>query len=308
LKNSKKFVLFINPKARNGTSTQELRFIDNLLYKNEIEHVIETSKYLGHAKELLSDAKYKDHNFLIIGGDGTLNNFIQNWELFGDRILGIIPVGSGNDFSKNLNYTKNLDYDLRKLIKSINDESIIEVNTGDIEVWEQGESESRIFQFINSLGIGFDAKVAFLNNTQKVLPGILNYILSVLKAVKSLSSFNASLKIDNNKIDAEAILITVGNGKTSGGGFFLTPKALINDDLFDFTIIKPVSKLRLLKELPKALINTLEKVPEVSFYTGTNLELILDKPVYIHADGEILSEKCNKLNVAINKRKIKVYN
>lgn len=308
MKNFKKFVLFINPKARNGTSTKELQFIANLLRNNNIEHVIETSIYLGDAKKLLLDDRYKEYNFLIIGGDGTLNNFIQNWHLLDNRILGIIPVGSGNDFSKNLCYTKNLKYDIPKLIQSIKQESIIEINTGEIEIREQGKAESRKFQFINSLGIGFDAKVAYLNNTQKVLPGILNYILSVLKAVKSLNSFNASLKIDNKQFDSNAILITVGNGKTSGGGFYLTPNAQIDDDLFDFTIINPVSKLRLLKELPKALINTLEKVPEVSFYTGKNLELILDKPVYIHADGEILSDKCVKLGVAINKKKIKVYN
>ncbi|KUO62281.1 hypothetical protein APF79_07140 [bacterium BRH_c32] len=308
MKNSNKYVLFINPKARNGTSIRDLEFVDNLFRDNKIEHVIETSKYLGHAKELLLDDRYKDYNFLIIGGDGTLNNFIQNWQLLDNRILGIIPVGSGNDFSKNLNYTKNLKNDIQKLIRSINLESITEINTGEVKIWEQGRDEPRTFQFINSLGIGFDAKVAYLNNTQKVLPGILNYILSVLKAVKSLNSFNAFLKIDNEQFNSDAILITVGNGKTSGGGFFLTPKAQIDDDLFDFTIIKPVSKLRLLKELPKALINTLEKVPEVSFYTGTNLELILDKPVYIHADGEILSDKCVKLGVAINKKKIKVYN
>ncbi|MFA7290079.1 MAG: YegS/Rv2252/BmrU family lipid kinase [Melioribacteraceae bacterium] len=304
---STKLLLFINPKARNSTSIKELQLISNLLKENNLDHSIETSMYLGHAKELLSDLKYQGYNFLIIGGDGTLNNFIQNWQLIENRILGIIPVGSGNDFAKNLGYSKNLKKDLVQLLTSIIEESITHVNTGEIELWEQGTESSRVFQFINSVGIGFDAKVAYLNNTQKVLPGIFNYILSVLKAVKSLTPFKTSVVIDSLKFETNAVLITCGNGKTSGGGFYLTPNAKIEDDLLDFTIIKPISKLRLLKELPKALINTLYKVPEVSFHTGTKIELYLDSPVYVHADGEILSEKCIKILVKLNKRKIKVY-
>jgi diacylglycerol kinase family enzyme len=157
------------------------------------------------------------------------------------------------------------------------------------------------------MGIGFDAHVAQLNLSDKKLSGILSYLLAVLRGLKNMKYLVAEIHTEKGKFQHHnpILLITIGNGRTSGGGFYLTPDALIDDGLFDITVIRSISKFKLLRKLPLALMNKLKSVPEAEMCRGKVISINLDFPYYVHVDGEILSDKTIELNIEIIPKKLK---
>ena len=117
---------------------------------------------------------------------------------------------------------------------------------------------------------------------------------------------NIKLKTDSFSIDDEKLMLNVGNGVSSGGGFYLTPKANISDNMLNLTIVDKVTRLRLLTALPMAIINKIETVQEVKMYKFKNLSLELDKPYYLHCDGEVISDKLIKAEIQCLNNVIKV--
>ena len=117
---------------------------------------------------------------------------------------------------------------------------------------------------------------------------------------------DAKLKIDSLSIDDKKLMLNVGNGISSGGGFYLTPKANISDNMLDLTIIDKVTRSRLLTALPKAIINKIETVQEVKMYKFKNLSIELDRPYYLHCDGEVISDKLIKAKIQCLDNVIKI--
>merc|ERR1711879_191766 len=111
---------------------------------------------------------------------------------------------------------------------------------------------------------------------------------------------------DKEKTTFDALLMTIGNGITSGGGFFLNPEAVIDDGILNLTVINFVTRIKILYKLPLALVNKLDKVPEADFYKFEQIEINLDEPYFIHVDGEVLSTSVESLTATVLKSAIKI--
>ena|ERR1035437_1508828 len=134
----------------------------------------------------------------------------------------------------------------------------------------------------------FNALVAEINQTNKIFSGLLAYILSVIYSISHYKPIDAEIQINDNSIQGLKLLISVGNGKTAGGGFFLNPDAEIDDNLLDICIIESLTKFNIVRHLPKSLTNKIKNVKEVSLQRFTNANINLKKPFIVHADGEII--------------------
>jgi len=301
-----KYLFLVNPAAGKGKALKTVPVIEK--YFKEIgnsEYEIILSQAPKHLIDIAKRSCNHDFTHIIaVGGDGTVNEIINGLEINSNIYFALLPVGSGNDFARSLHLPKDVISNLKLILNA--DAIIKSVNITEVDIIDYNSTISSKTFIINSLGIGFDALVADLNQKNKIFSGLLSYIVAVLYAISSYRAICIELLINNQKINGSKLLIAVGNGKTSGGGFFLNPDAEIDDDLLDICIIDSLTKLNMIRHLPKALLNKIKEVKEVSLHRFTTANISLKKPCLVHGDGEIISRNAVGITIKLLKDKIKV--
>lgn len=162
--------------------------------------------------------------FIVIGGDGTVHEaarYLYNRE---DKMLGVVPNGSGNGFAFELKFNKNIKSLLRDIHagKTLNLD-VLEIN--DIEC-------------INIAGLGFDSYVAHRFNRREIR-GFLSYFFVTIKSLFEFKPFNASILIEGKEIKGRFQMICFANNKQFGNNAFIVPHAKPNDGFFDIVLVKP---------------------------------------------------------------------
>jgi diacylglycerol kinase family enzyme len=197
--------------------------------------------------------------------------------------LGILPIGSGNDFVRGAlrtNYRTNvLDTLLgSKNLKSV-DIAYVTVNGG-----------ARRY-VCNVVGIGFDAAVTMHSIKMKRLQGRAMYMAAVFRTlVNDFDSPEMEIAMDSRPVITQRVMmLTVGNGTREGGGFITTPDARIDDGHLDYAMIGPVSRKMILRLIPEVMRGTHGRFKQVNTGTLKLAHVRAQKPVLVHADGEMLS-------------------
>ncbi len=301
----KKTLIIVNPKAGKGNGEKSLPVIKKFIRENNSDATIVITERPHHATEIVNENQSNYNRIIGVGGDGTLNEIINGIDLDSTEkpVLGVIPIGSGNDFARMLGLKKDIRQNLELIF---NHAPVKSIDVGDIKFTEKNVNGSKSHKFLNGLGIGFDAYVAYINQHSKQFSGLISYIFAVIKALINLKDMPVRIKLDNSIILGKKLLIAVGNGKTHGGGFFLNPDAEIDDNKLDLTVIDKLNKLQIMKKLPLALFNKLETAKEVTMYKFKEIEIEIEEPYYVHTDGEIISDKISSLEVKCLKNAINV--
>jgi len=299
------YLFIVNPVSGKGSGKKAIPAITNYCKNYKVDYLIEETKYPLHAKELVKKEISNFQTIIAVGGDGTINEVINGIPSGAAVVMGVLPVGSGNDFVKNLG-SKGTMEDSLSVILDKNKHEIVEVDIGNIEFTEKDNPKIKRHSFINNLGIGFDAYVGYLNQTNKVFSGVMSYIYAVIKALFNYKMINIDFSFNENNIVGERLMVSIGNGLCSGGGFYLNPNANISDGLLNISVFDKITRRRILTALPIALLNKLEKIPEAKMYTADYMEIKLKYPYYVHCDGEIISKEVNSIIVRVDKKAIKV--
>jgi YegS/Rv2252/BmrU family lipid kinase len=225
------------------------------------------------------------------GGDGTVGKIAS--AVAGTRaMLGIIPMGSGNDFIKSVGIPSNI-YEALSVLKA-----------GKFRWIDLGKCND--ICFINTLGFGFDglANRFFKNNIK--LRGRFGYAAAAALACCSAEPFHAKITSDCVIFDRQVIMVTVANGRVEGGSFIVAPSADITDGLLDLLIVNPVPRLLIPIFLPCFAIGNHKFVPKTDFSRGSKFILKVDKPVPIHADGEVIITNNTEFEIAVLPSALKV--
>lgn len=290
-----KLLYIVNPIAGKGRGKKVISKIKQFHNGSNGKYKIIITKFPKHASQIAKENSGNGDLIISVGGDGTLNEVINGLNLENKNKVAVLPIGTGNDFASNFKYGKSVKDNLIRISKYRN--NLVSVDIGSVE-FQDKEKTVKNTLFINSLGIGFDAYVAYLNQNNKLLSGMSSYIVAVFRALTNLDNIKMDIGLSEMNIDGEKLLLAIGNGKTSGGGFYLNPNAKIHDGFLDLTVIDKInSRLRLIRKLPLALFNKIETIPEVSMYKFKILEIDLERPYYVHTDGEIISDSVTSLEI-----------
>jgi YegS/Rv2252/BmrU family lipid kinase len=297
--------VILNPKAGKGKALKFKSKLESVLRSQSINYKIYISEYRKHATEIVNKISSSAKTLIVMGGDGTLSeviNGITPTNSNNTKVI-ILPLGSGNDFAKAINDKANANNILTAFIQNKLEEK--SANLSKVKITESN-GDVIDFRFVNALGIGFDSFVAYLNLENKVLSGIPSYILAVFKAIKKYAPIEPEIFIDNlpHSDTSGKLLITVGNNKTSGGGFYLNPYAVIDDDILDITVIRHLTPMEIYRKLPKVLVNKTHKLPEFIHKSGKNIKINLKNPFIVHADGEIFSKEAVNIEISIMKERL----
>lgn len=224
--------------------------------------------------EILIEENLKNYNiFIAAGGDGTVHSVAS--KLVGTKkILGVLPLGSGNGFAKEFGFKLNL----RTLLSDIKRADSI-----DIDVIEINNKLC-----LNVAGIGLDSFVAHSFNKQK-LRGFLPYILLTLKAFLQLRPFHVTIKCDGEVIVSEKLFVlTIANTRQFGNNAFIAPDARPNDGMFDLVLIKPFPKILGSVFIFKLFTKNLKESKYVKHIRTDKEIIIMTEETRFHIDGEPL--------------------
>jgi len=267
-------ILFIiNPISGGRGKLRIPDFIDQYLDKEKFSPNFVFSEYVGHAGELADEAATKNFDVIVAaGGDGTINE-VASKVLKHRKILGILPLGSGNGLARFLRISKNLRYAL-SLINNF--------NVDDIDT-----AEFNTKCFFNLAGMGFDAHLSAVFSKDKKR-GLSGYVKLGFKEVFNYKAQTYLLNIDGVAYTRKAFAISIANSSQYGNDVYIAPNASVKDGLLDVCIIKPfpIIKLPLLGYV--MLRGKAETSDMIEIIKGKNIKITREKAGAVHVDGEPL--------------------
>ncbi len=297
----KKYLFIVNPIAGKGKTGKLIDELQSLIDSNHLNYKIVRTESRRHIESIIETNKMDFNRFIAVGGDGTANELI-NSKSINDIICGAIPTGSGNDYAMTLNMEKDLEQNLKIILE----DNISHLDIGYAEIENQDGSRFST-KFANSIGIGFDAAVAAGTQNITFISGLPLYLLSVFKSLLSYKMTRFHIVADDFTFSDTVFMVAVGIGKTVGGGFRLTPNAEADDNILDFCLIKKVNKFNaVISLLPRAIIGKHIKSTNVIYRKTEKLDISVESSLYVHADGEILTNNLKSLNLSILPEKLKI--
>ncbi len=282
--------LILNPAAGKGRSGRQLKAVLNVL--QDAGYTVEeyvTARRM-HAAEIAAALPDDGAPLCVAGGDGTLNEVVNGLRP-GSHTVGVLPLGTGNDFATLLG-SRSMKDTLEALLRDRS--RAVDAAKADV-VDEDGKLITR--HFINAIGIGFDAAVAMDVARRSTGSGIIPYLIAVFRVMRHYKAVPSVTMFQNTELSASLFLACIGNGSTSGGGFRLTPKADISDGLLDLCHARQLNTGRILQVLPRALNGSHLSAPEVSYAQAAHFNVELDFPLPVHVDGEIVTPRARRIVV-----------
>ncbi|MFU8812157.1 MAG: diacylglycerol/lipid kinase family protein [Balneolaceae bacterium] len=258
-----------------------------------------------HEQKLRKEAEKRWHRFTILdstsgnfdpsqydvvvacGGDGTLNQVVN--DLIDHTIpIGLLPMGSGNDFAKSLGLPAGLEACLDILQRGHTRKVDAIHCTGDFDRW-----------CINTLGIGFDGTTNRYTQKFKPLFGSFGYVLGAVQAALLFRGTHMRLSAGSHQTESNRLMVTACNGHTQGGSFYIAPAAKIDDGYMDIVAINKVSIPYLLWKLPTFRGTKAVSMKGMERFQTSQLNIRCKEEVDVHIDGEQSPKKVRQLMITI---------
>jgi diacylglycerol kinase (ATP) len=208
---------------------------------------------------------------VVCGGDGMVHLGVQAVATT-TTTLGIIPAGTGNDVARY--------FDLPRTDPVAAADRVVAGHTRTIDLAQSGSQF-----YVTVLAAGFDAVVNERANRMSWPKGQMRYNIATLAELRVFEPLPYTLQIDDKTLTLDAMLVAVGNGPSFGGGLRITEGAVLDDGLLDVVIIKPMSKLNLIRTYPKLFKGTHVTHPQYEHHLARSVT-VAAPGIVSYADGE----------------------
>ncbi len=257
----------VNVKSGKGEGVNIIKELCELGFENQF--VATKSKW--DFSEFINKNTAVFKVIVLVGGDGTINESLKYFYNKNDVLIGILPIGSGNGFARELGFKKSLP----SLLKAINNGESINVDILSVN------SD----KFINVAGIGFDGLVAH-HFQHKKGRGLRNYIICTIKSILEFKPFYAEIDIDNTIITGTFQMITIANTRQFGNNAIISPQSNPSDGIFEVVLIKQMPFYYLPKFVTNLFLGTLKKSKYIEFVQVKREVEINSQYSKCHIDGE----------------------
>jgi diacylglycerol kinase (ATP) len=273
-------LVIVNPAAGGGRAARTWQRASTRLNGLRDVECVMTQKP-GHARALAREAAAAGcERIIAVGGDGTISEVADG--LAGSQaILGIVPAGSGNDFSCTLG------------LPSVPELAVRVALHGDTRMLDLGhvQTASREVAFVNVAGCGFDAEVV-RRTPSSHMPGggTVLYLAGVLRTLAAFRPRPVRFAVDGRAFERRVLGVAVAIGPRYGGGLRIAPRAVLDDGLFDVCVVGDVTPFEVLLLLPLVYAGRHGAHRAVEFFRCRELaiEPLEGAEVSCQADGELL--------------------
>jgi diacylglycerol kinase (ATP) len=239
----------------------------------------------GDAVRQVEKATLTDYDGLVAaGGDGTLFEVLNGlyWHEPSRRIpLGLLPVGTGNAFARDLGL---LPGDWEKGIALLRGARLRRVDVGRVEQ-RDAEAPGRPFHFLNIIGAGLPVD-AMRTAEQIKFVGRPAYSVAALWNAMRLKSFPLSMELDGELIEQDALFVEISNTRYTGTHFLMAPAARLDDGLLDVTLVRRLPRARLLRLFPTIYQGRHVEYPEVITRQARTIRINEPTGLELAPDGE----------------------
>lgn len=285
MKNLNSWYIIINPVSGNKFYQKKRSKLTKALSQLASGYKIAVTSYSGQEEELVETAiNIGYRKFICAGGDGTVHHVINGIMKYGREFksqikVGVIPIGTGNDWAKQYQ----IPNEISKCIEILNKEETMLQDIGKIS------SKNSETYFNNLAGIGFDGHIINQINSFKIF-GSLAYFLAALKSLFTYKKQSITYTFEVQSDTANSYLLGIGVCRYCGGGMQLTHNPNPADSLFDITVVKDISAIGFVWNIRKMFNQKLHLHPKVDTFkcTEISIESINNSTILMQADGELI--------------------
>ena len=229
----------IHEKAGKGRASKARALIEARLDMLNIPYSFHQTVKKGHATFIAEQlCQHGATTIVAVGGDGTVHEVLNG--LDGEQVnVGIVPVGSGNDFLESVNIPLNVEKALNIIIDGQAKDTDFLVCDG--------------VRGANIIGTGIDVEILERCERNKFLKGKLKYFVSLLVSLIKFKFYDFKLKKGEELQDRSAMIVCCCNGRLFGGGIPMCPKAVADDNQMDFIIVNRMKKSKMIGYLIKLM-------------------------------------------------------
>jgi len=246
--------------------------IEAELRKRKVSYEFHFTKERGHATELVKQFGEGYDVVVSVGGDGTINEILNGMPGI-RKPLGMIPIGTGNDFARSCCIPLG---DIPGAIDILLAHDVKKLDVGEV-------NGSR---FINVMGMGFEGRANDIGVKLSFLRGVLKYLVAIGFVFFTYRRIPMRIRFNEIEIDEPVFIITVGNGWNVGGGLQLSPLAKLDDGIFDIGYVREITRWRIIRVFAKLYDGSIMDIPEYESFQTTALHIEADQHIPAHMDGE----------------------
>jgi diacylglycerol kinase (ATP) len=283
--------LVVNPKSGADRAPQLLPLVNERLRTIVTDlditmttGVADVERAAGRALEEKCDALY------VAGGDGTLNAVLRVVTREGAPAIpiGVIPFGTGNDFSKALG----LGEEPEAAVEALLERRVVAVDVGMLNDRP----------FVNTSAGGFIADVsATMTEGLKDAAGKLAFVIGGARALFGTEPFSARLSADPGiggsvppAVAIDMQMFAVCNSRFIGGGYILSPDAVIDDGLLDVLVVPRMSMLEFVGVLQRLVVGGDPEHTDVLRFRSSSFDFEFSRRIRVNTDGELLqADSCH---------------
>jgi YegS/Rv2252/BmrU family lipid kinase len=268
--------LIVNPFAGGGRAARELNGVQAALRRLGLDHHVERTRSLEHARELALAAAQAGETAVAFGGDGLIGA-VADALRHTDGVMGVLPGGRGNDFVRMLGIPRGP----QAACKVLADREVRRLDLGRIG--------DRTFTGIASCG--FDSVANRIANETTVVRGRLVYAYGLLRALGGWRPATFIVTIDDAPPrTVSGYTVAAANSRYYGGGMMLAPNATLQDGMLDVVMILQMPKLRFLRVSPTVFTGAHVRLATVEVLRGRTVEIAASRPFTMYADGDPIAE------------------
>ncbi|MEO9024166.1 MAG: diacylglycerol kinase family protein [Solirubrobacteraceae bacterium] len=269
-------LLIVNPSAGGGRAGRALPEVSVTLEQLGLEHRVELTRDLGHARELARQAAAAGQTAVAFGGDGLIGAVAGALSESGG-LLGVLPGGRGNDFARMLGIP----------LKPIPACAVLK--DGSVAALDLGFADSR--PFIGIASCGFDSDANRIANQTRLIRGNLVYAYGMVRALASWKPASFALELDGGLARTfRGYSVAAANSRFFGGGMMIAPDASLTDGKLEIVLIKEVPRLRYLSLAPTVFLGSHVRQPNIEVLRAESVRISASRPFTVYADGDPIAE------------------
>jgi diacylglycerol kinase (ATP) len=276
-------MVFVNSAAGGGRARAYLRHIQKLFESNQVQAQFVMTNSAAELESSVQNAISQGRRaHFAMGGDGTFQA-LANAAFGTEALLGVLPLGGGNDFAAALGLPDDP-------VKAA--EALLRGHPRFVDLARVRTAEGRTRLYAGGGGIGLDAEaVQYANGAFRHFPGRFRYIASALRALAAYVPVDVRLEFPGSAfrpMDAKALLVGVLNAPTYGAGVRLAPGADIGDGLLEVVLLENLNLFEVMALLPRLIARGELWTSRVRRWRIQRVCLATGRRCLFHGDGEII--------------------
>lgn len=297
--------VILNPHAGRESVQQRILRVQSALTRAGLEYELITLCRRGQAKQEAISANFGNFDAVVAaGGDGTVHEVINGLILAsagGNTCsMGILPLGTGNDFGDMAGIHRDLDAALNVIARGQKrqvDAGLVKFSCR--EPSNRGLAKWHSLYFDNNCAVAMEPVVTKEAGKTLNLSGNVRYIAALLRTLRDMQAWHMQISWDGGAYEGPTYLLSVANSPRTGGLFMVAPDAQTNDGLFDFVIAPELPMSQVLALLPRLVTGSHVHHPAIITGRTTQLHIQSWPGTPIHADGEVIADSADIVDYCV---------